>query len=66
MISYILQFLSSKSEKLLKESRLERNSKSIKHVFIFTIIIIQIYKDKKEKRRTDTRSANEILLRVRY
>lgn len=32
MISYILQFFSSKNEKLLKESRLERNSKSIKHV----------------------------------
>lgn len=43
MISYILLFFSSM--KLLKESRLERNSKSIKHVFIFTIIIIQIYKD---------------------
>lgn len=45
MISYIVQFFSSKNEKLLKERRLERNSKSIKHVFIFTIIIIQIYKD---------------------
>lgn len=45
MLSYIYSFFSSKNEKLLKESRLERNSKSIKHVFIFTIIIIQIYKD---------------------